>query len=299
MKLALGTAQFGFDYGITNTVGRVPECEVDRILEFAAESGIRFIDTAIAYGNSEDILGRYSQLSYRFKYISKICINSEMNADSILESATGICNRLRVNKLYGLLVHNIAEFILEKNHRCWKLFTLLKEKGIVDKIGVSVYSPKEAEYVMRNFDIDIIQIPLSLFDQRFIQSGLLAEFNRNNIMVFARSIFFQGILFAKQSSLPNYFSSISEKFTLINLICKQYSLTRLELIYLYLNSIIGIDNIIIGVTKLSQLRDIEDVFSSIKRLNHNIPWDIFSVSASNMLNPTCWPGDVLVKGLLT
>ena len=58
MKLALGTAQFGLEYGIANQAGPVPLDEVKNIIRHAALRGIDTLDTAIAYGESESALGK-------------------------------------------------------------------------------------------------------------------------------------------------------------------------------------------------------------------------------------------------
>ena len=52
-KIILGTAQFGLDYGINNQNGKVSDKDVDQILNYAFESGIKELDTASSYGNSE------------------------------------------------------------------------------------------------------------------------------------------------------------------------------------------------------------------------------------------------------
>ena len=55
-KLALGTAQFGFDYGIANSQGQIKSSEVNKILKLAKNLNIDLIDTAIAYGVSEKVI---------------------------------------------------------------------------------------------------------------------------------------------------------------------------------------------------------------------------------------------------
>ena len=47
-KIVLGTVQFGTNYGINNTSGQVMPDEVVKILKFAAENGIRTLDTSSA-----------------------------------------------------------------------------------------------------------------------------------------------------------------------------------------------------------------------------------------------------------
>ena len=59
-KLALGTAQFGIPYGISNESGQINSKEVGNILSLARQNGIDTLDTAISYGDSEAVLGRQS-----------------------------------------------------------------------------------------------------------------------------------------------------------------------------------------------------------------------------------------------
>ena len=57
-KIILGTAQFGMNYGINNSMGVPEDKDVSSILDYAHKNGINTLDTAIAYGNSEERLGK-------------------------------------------------------------------------------------------------------------------------------------------------------------------------------------------------------------------------------------------------
>ena len=70
MRIALGTAQFGMDYGIANTKGQVTRSEVKEIIQLAESRGIDTIDTAIVYGESEACLGDAGVQG--FKVITKL-----------------------------------------------------------------------------------------------------------------------------------------------------------------------------------------------------------------------------------
>ena len=65
MKLALGTVQFGIDYGVNSTYGQVRPEEVKKILSYARSKDIDFLDTAPAYGNSEKILGKANVANFK------------------------------------------------------------------------------------------------------------------------------------------------------------------------------------------------------------------------------------------
>ena len=49
MKLVIGTAQFGMNYGIANTNGQVSFKEIIKILDYANLKGIDTLDTAKSY----------------------------------------------------------------------------------------------------------------------------------------------------------------------------------------------------------------------------------------------------------
>ena len=75
-KLILGTVQFGLNYGIANSEGKPDLNKVRAILRCAADHGIRILDTAAAYGDSETVIGTVfaedSALKNHFQVVSKI-----------------------------------------------------------------------------------------------------------------------------------------------------------------------------------------------------------------------------------
>ena len=60
-KIILGSAQFGLVYGRTNTTGLLPLEKVAEITKFAADNGVKYIDTARAYGVAEERFGKIFQ----------------------------------------------------------------------------------------------------------------------------------------------------------------------------------------------------------------------------------------------
>ena len=50
------------------------------------------------------------------------------------------------------------------------------------KIGVSVYSKKEIDGLLKKFTPDIIQLPINLLDQRLIKNNYLLSINHYYIM---------------------------------------------------------------------------------------------------------------------
>jgi aryl-alcohol dehydrogenase-like predicted oxidoreductase len=59
MKFTLGTAQLGLPkYGRTNATGCPPEADAVALIRAAVDGGVKFIDSARAYGLSEGRVGQ-------------------------------------------------------------------------------------------------------------------------------------------------------------------------------------------------------------------------------------------------
>jgi aryl-alcohol dehydrogenase-like predicted oxidoreductase len=268
-KICLGTAQFGLDYGINNTRGKIPKNEVFKILEYALQNGIVFIDTAYAYGDSEKVLGEFIKENPNgktLKIISKIP-NVE-NIDKVIEETFA---NLKVDKLYGYLVHNFNFFL--ENPPIYDILLKLKYAGKVEKIGFSLYYPEEY-YKIKDLEIDILQIPYSIFDQRFC--NFFEEFKDKKIEVHARSVFLQGLIFKKPEELKGKFSKLKDKLLYINFLSKELDipLNAIFLNFVLMNE--NLDKVVIGVDSLENLKenidglkfhkDIVKIFSKIIEL---------------------------------
>ena len=133
MKLALGTAQFGYDYGITNTSGQISQKDGKKILDLAKKSGINTIDTAMNYGNCEQRLGQLGVKNW--VVISKLPpapANCE-NISSWISSKIDFSLRcLKVNHLGGLLLHRPNQLLKKEGkliyeRKCCTMFLSLEQ----------------------------------------------------------------------------------------------------------------------------------------------------------------------------
>lgn len=257
MKLALGTAQFGLDYGISNARGKIPKGEVFKILEYASSHGLNVLDTAPEYGKSEAVIGEYVQKrNQRFQIISKL---PKCHSNEVLPQFEQSLQRLNSQKLYGYLIHHFDFFVQQPE--LWEHMQQLKEQGRVEKIGFSLYYPKEAEYLLqKGIQFDILQFPFSIFDQRF--SELLPVLKAKGIEIHVRSVFMQGLVFKKPGELQGQFAKIKEKVSALNSIAKEtgLSLPAICINFAALNQ--SIDKVVLGVGSLQNLQE------NIKALSH-------------------------------
>ena len=200
-RLSLGTVQFGMPYGISNRTGRIPKEEAFKILQYAHENGIDTLDTAYSYGESEERIGDFIAASGRnFNIVSKAPHLDKHGVSDIEGYCLETLKRLRKKNIYGYLIHKFDDIVRHKNQ--WSKLESLKRKGLVRKIGVSLYNPQDLEYLLSNDTrIDIIQFPYSVFDRRF--EGYFALLKEKNIEIHVRSVFLQGFVFLKPDDLPS------------------------------------------------------------------------------------------------
>lgn len=206
MKLALGTVQFGLDYGISNTLGRTPVDEAARILADAMRAGVDTLDTAAAYGQSEQVLGQIGVCGW--KVVSKVPplpSNAEDGRDWVREHVRRSCETLKVRRLEGLLLHRASDLIGPHGAEVAVGLREAREQGLVEKIGYSIYAPQSLGELTRVMKPDLVQAPFSVLDQRLVSSGWLARLVDAGVEVHARSIFLQGLLLMGPGQRPAFF----------------------------------------------------------------------------------------------
>lgn len=282
MKIALGTVQFGINYGVSNTSGQTSQNQIQQIIELAKTASITTIDTASAYGDAEARLGQCGLSS--FKVVSKIKpITSQSNVnDCVTNDLDKTLKDLQLPAIYGLLLHNAQDF----NHFP-ELTAILKNKkaqGLVEKIGLSLYSPTQISDEMLCF-ADLVQIPVNIFDQRFIKTGALDRLKSKNIEVHTRSAFLQGLLLMSEGDWPAYFNPIKPQLERFHQLAKKLNTSPLSLALNYVMNITQIDKVVVGINNLAQL---EGILINIDNPNYDIDFEEISLQDEHFINPANW-----------
>ena len=199
MKLGLGSAQFGENYGITNTVGVLKENDISKILKYASDKNIGFIDTAPSYSLSEYIIGKFIKKTDRFNIITK---TPKFNSKRVLKSDQkklrdcffSSLNKLKQKSLYALLIHRPEDLEKINGEKLFDEMIKLKKQKYVKKIGVSFSTRECLDDIIKKFPIDLIQIPVNILNHDFLENDILKKLKRKKIEIHARSILLQGAL---------------------------------------------------------------------------------------------------------
>lgn len=286
MKLALGSAQFGLAYGVTNRMGKVPSSMVKELLQFACMQGITTLDTAIAYGDSEKIIGEsLASAHLTMDVVSKLpaLTSGALSVASLVQTSL---RHLQQQKMYAMLFHSANDLLGNEGEQHYLDVSAYKDKGVIEKIGVSVYTPDDAFKIIERFNIDLIQLPLNLFDQRFITSGCIDALKSRGIEIHARSLFLQGTLLEPWYNLPKHFHVHVHYWQKLESVTKAYQLTPLSLCLSLINSVKEVDKFIIGCCHLTQLQEILALYPP-PHLQIEIAQ--LAVEDEALIMPSMWP----------
>ena len=263
-KLALGTVQFGLDYGVSNQDGKVILTEAKAILKACEEFGILSLDTAGDYGDSEKVLGNIgiSNFSVTTKLSNLDAVtDSEIN-QLVKDQVNHSFSNLKCKQLHAVLVHNSQYLLSPQGQIIWKSLKNLQTQLNISKIGVSIYDPIELDHLEDlGINPEIVQSPYNIFDQKIYQSGWLEKLVDRGVEVHARSVFLQGLLLQDETLRDRYFYRWSDQFKQFRHLLEKSDRTALELSLQFALANPFFTKIVVGVQNVEQLREIACVSS--------------------------------------
>ena len=285
MKLALGTVQFGLHYGVANTSGRVSIEEAGAILVRASELGIDTIDTAIAYGDSEAVLGK--TLKPHQNIVTKLPGMPDTVSqvwEWVEEQVNQSLDRLGVEAVYGLLLHQPTQLLGDNGPELFNALQRLKSEGRVSKIGVSIYAPEELGKLVDRFDFDLIQAPLNIIDRRLISSGWADRLKSAGIEIYARSAFLQGLLLMPRDKRPAKFDLWSDVWDEWDRWLGARGVTPMQACIRFVCGLEQVDKLVVGVDTVAQL---DEIVGALGGNIEDLP-DFEKLMDSRLLNPATW-----------
>jgi aryl-alcohol dehydrogenase-like predicted oxidoreductase len=292
VKLALGTAQFGMPYGIANRSGQLGEAEVSAILHHAAAAGVTVVDTACLYGDSETVLGRFLPSAHCFKIVTKTpkfsAVAEASVATALITAVSESCRRLNVTSVYGLLVHDANDLLGSCGDIIWQTMEKLRADGCVGRIGVSVYNGGQIDALLLRYPFDLIQLPLSLLDQRLLQGGQLDQLHKRNIEVHARSAFLQGVLLMTPETLPSRLAPLRPSLQEIIWRSALLGISPLQAASRFVSSLPQVSAVVCGVDSLTHFNQLVTVFSKIGPSLSDCDVVACACSDERALDPSQW-----------
>lgn len=290
MKLGLGTAQFGMNYGIANRSGQLAKAEASAVLAMAAASGADLIDTANLYGDSEQVLGVCLPPGHKFKIVTK---TPHFRADIIRDTERTILRaawhnsleKLQAESLYALLVHNADDLLKPGGENLFAEMQCLQNEGMVTKIGVSVYCGRQLDALTAKYHLDMVQLPLNIFDQRLLQSGHLQRLKALGTEIHVRSAFLQGLLLLTPEDLPASLQRLQDHLREYRATLESWQLTTIQAPLWFLADIAEIDYVVCGVDNRQQFKELCLIAGAAHEC---YDFSRFAIDDESLVNPALW-----------
>jgi aryl-alcohol dehydrogenase-like predicted oxidoreductase len=262
-RLTLGTVQLGMPYGIANKSGQPDEHLARQVLDAAANGGIVSYDTAQGYGSSESVLGRYFESRSGFTLISKMLLNLDALASEaeiercLTEKIEGSLKRLKLKQIPVMMLHHASD-LLKYGRKLTEACRSLVRNGYARKCGVSfgadsVPLTREIWSVARNPLFEAIQVPVNVLDHRLLASGLLQEMNEAGKIIFARSIYLQGLLFLETGKIPAGLEEAGPWLDRLRDIAEREGMTLPEMAMAYVRDLPQVHSLVIGAEAPGQI----------------------------------------------
>lgn len=294
IPLVLGTAQFASAYGIANRTGVPDEKTVMEIVRTAWENQIVEFDTAQGYGDSEKRLGRalkHLGLTAAVRVITKFHPGLDhLDERAITDALHSSAKILNMPRLHCVLLHR--EDMLD----LWSLglrdiLGRLVRDGIVEKLGVSVYSPKRALEAIGTEGIEVVQLPTNILDRRFERAGVFEEAELCGKTIYVRSVFLQGLLLMKPEGIPPRLATAKPLIESLRVLAARFGMTQKEVALSYVKYAIPSAKVIIGAELPSQIKENRDLWvnaSSNGDLIEHVR-ALFPSVEEAILDPSRWP----------
>lgn len=258
-QMSLGTVQLGMNYGIANDNGQPKEETSFEMLKCALDSGITSLDTARAYGNSEDVLGKFLKNVADKPYITTKVPTFEEGSDAdiekhIITNVETSLEKLGVKKVNNIMLHN--SFNLEyKAGITAKYMGELVKRGYCDIVGASVYTADDVHRIFEHEEYTVTQIPMSIFDQRLITSGVVKELEDRNFTVFVRSVFLQGVFFLDPEKItdPILVEYAKPKIIKLREYAEKEGMSIAEMAISFMRDVPGITSLVLGADTADQV----------------------------------------------
>ena len=290
-ELCLGTAALGMRYGITNEKGELSRKESNSILEYAASTGIKWLDTAPSYGCAESLIGEHKE-GGSFNVITKFaCREIEefkksdcVLLDNILSSSL---SRMRRSSAGCLLLHSSEDLAKKGSTVLRQWLRDSKASGLVERVGISIYDRKDVELIDRE-TFDIIQLPLSIYNQALIHDGTIENLVKNGYAVHARSIFLQGLLLTEGKKWPQWTGTKAQEAQMnLEKIANSMSKDMLELSIDFIKSQDYLELVIVGATSSKELEEITNAWKD--RRQSLSSWGHLRSTDQMLIDPRRWP----------
>jgi aryl-alcohol dehydrogenase-like predicted oxidoreductase len=158
-----------------------------------------------------------------------------------------------------------------------------RKRDCVRRIGASVYSPYEAEDLLEAYPLDVVQLPLNVFDQRAVEGGTLQRLAQVGVAVHARSLLLQGLLLMDPGTVPVGMGRFIPRLRRWHEACASAGSSPLAAALSFAAEQ-PIEGLVVGVQSRAQL---VECLAALER-QVQLKWSSFSSADADLIDPRKW-----------
>jgi aryl-alcohol dehydrogenase-like predicted oxidoreductase len=289
--MVLGAVQLGLRYGVANKSGKPSRELAHEILATAWEHGVRSVDTAQAYGDSEEIIGEHLERypGHSFHVFSKIDPGVDhRDAVAVLSAARSSYRRIS-RPLASLMMHS-ADALHLWDCGLGSAMKACLDAGFAETLGVSTYTPEQFRAALAIPELGVIQAPFNVLDRRLLNSGLLDIALDSGRVVVLRSVYLQGFLLMDAENLPVHMRFAAEDARRWEQLCTSHACAKSLAAVQYVRHAVPRALLVIGCERTDQLlANLSLLASSDFPLDLQNAIEGLAIPAESVINPSLWP----------
>jgi aryl-alcohol dehydrogenase-like predicted oxidoreductase len=282
-KLGLGSGQFGLDQQAAIR-GRPREAEARDILSIAARSGVGVLEVVRQPATADGKLGQAMPRPNPFR-ITLTTVRPDRGPDYAEAELRAQMQRLGVDRAGVILAPSATDLFSPAGPALWDRLRKLKDEGLCDKIGVSVYASDDPVGIARRFKPDVVQAPASLLDQRLIIDGTLACLAEMGIEVHLRSIFLNGVHFLPPDRAPSHVKAAAGRISRARRLIAEGRSDPLQAALGFALSRPEASAVLVGVASASEM---SAVIAAAMSPPPDLDWDEMAINDPAALDPHAW-----------
>jgi len=293
-SIVLGTAQWGMDYGVANRTGPPDDRELARVLGVARQAGATRLDTAAAYGNSEERIGEALGADPDWHVTTKLdprlaSVAAPSDAQRLVASGLAAAlRRLGRSRLDAVLLHGKEQLDVHRG-AIWDALREARENALVGAIGISVADVHDVAACVECDGVEVVQLAVSLLDRRAADLGLLEAARERGVDVMGRSPFLQGAALLEPSSLPEHLEQLAEPISRVRAWCaeRERELPATLLAWVLALPLAGV---VVGAERAGQLeQQLRAVTVPLTAGEHAELGSLVGALPDTILDPWRWP----------
>ena len=285
VRLVLGTATFGTGYGIANKGIRVKTDTVQELIKTAEKLGIVDFDSAPAYGQAEELLGRFLDPKLSPRVSSKISREDCKSVKLMISSVRETLRRTNVATLENLYLHD-SEILSEIGaSEAISGLEEIKDLGLAKNVGISAYELESLLRFKERFpQLKAFQVPENILDRRMFYSQDLLDLSKEGNTFIVRSLFLQGLILMSPEDIPTELEAAKMAIFKLRSFSDSNFISPLSICLGYGRLIPWASGLVIGAVSSTQLQQIVEAKNSLPK-----EWESeIQILPEEIVDPRLW-----------